>query len=384
MKTQEETDRLEREKFGSGHLISGDGNRRYILKKEDQKDESADDDLSWLNDDSEDESRLPKKSIHPENPNSPLRSKKRARVVSDESESENEGGFFKPHSPKAQIHNGITPTKQWMCPSCTLYNDMADSICSMCGHSSSMPFAAPSSNSHPESFDKEEIEVLETPPSAVSEPQEPNNNQNFVEEESALKSNSQSSDEWEDNHYENVLEDTCEKNDESVDPTPPQQCLNEDIITRAVLSASNMGDWAGRAVRRALQANNPQSTRVVPSEKDTVSNVEVDSHHPTNELQNLFGPTQHELTADGGFMREGANERVVQSNDNGFEVDELEFERKALRDVDVGIISGGIIQLYRYSMMAWSMISKHSSMHSTFRISPPLLKLKLNVLSLKW
>lgn len=329
MKTQEESDRLEREKFGSGHIISSDGSRRYILRKEDQRvHQSPEDDLCWLNESSGEEVDFPDK-----NP-------KRRRIISDESDSDLDGGFIRSgeNNPSPDLSSGgflkqdvddtsnSTAAEQWMCANCTLYNDITYKICSMCG-SPSIPSVL--SRDMETSCLKQEETISSISVIHQTQPE----NEGEVANATSLKEYQSSSDEWEDNYSDNHGENT-RTDSAAKDQPPPQRTLNEEIITRAVLSASSMGDWAGRVVRKALQGSHSFQPTVSSKGIDGVDNqvTKGDFESTDHDLESI-----KELTpaAPGGFMQEGTNFPVKEDQDNGFEVNELEFERKAYRDADV-------------------------------------------------
>jgi hypothetical protein len=401
IKTQEESDRLEREKFGSGQIISSDGNRRYILRKgneEEENNESPEEDMSWLND-SDSEEVEPKSSKqsgckgkgNEGTPKPSSRLFKKRRVVEDESESgsgveveggggfihpdeevdvnesEEEGGFIREQAedPLKQVTVSVrepmknNQSEQWICANCTLFNDIFDTTCVMCGTSH---FSSPNPRRSEDinSSVTPQVTLISNPSPLKSCPvQKQNDHQELPPEPSPVvlspsHSESNSDDEWEDNDYDdNTLSSTVSPDiapapapaplpASHIDLTPTLGApnLNQNTITRAVMSASSMGDWAGRAVRRALQGSSLAPTISI---KTTVAEGESllsrdrpsqpdDPPAPPMSSPSLDPSSAHEFMSTSRSLTDMEGD----DDDNGFDVDQLEFERKAMRDADVG------------------------------------------------
>jgi hypothetical protein len=393
LKTQEESDRLEREKFGSGHIISSDGNRRYILRKgnENESESPEEEDMSWLNDSDEEEENPKHSNEGKESPKPSGRLAKRRRIVDDESdnsaeiegggffpdhevgtnESEEEGGFIREHEnplEQVSVREPMEQREQWICATCTLFNNILDSTCEMCGTSRTASTQTSSTHERVNSTAAPQVTVSSQFPSELSSAHILLPAENSSVAQSPSPSISSSDDEWEDNDYDDNSNISSAL---EILPTPQTTVavgatsLNESTITRAVMSASSMGDWAGRAVRRALQGSSlaPLTSIKAPvTEKHSLLSFDqtIQPSHPPPLLET--STLSIDQLPDHEFLSTSRVADVEMNDENGFDVDELEFERRALRDADVGSTSfvKDCDPYFRFSVTAWSTISKPS------------------------
>lgn len=140
----------------------------------------------------------------------------------------------------------VVRESEWKCRQCTMYNGYSEDNCILCGNS------APRLNEFPriDSTGDENVSVVVS--SAINSCQQTS----CDNEESDTES-------WEENDFPATSSPIT-----SCQPDVPITCdvtahsfaqvsCSDDLVTRAVSSARSMGDWAGRAVRLALQRRDP-------------------------------------------------------------------------------------------------------------------------------
>lgn len=159
-----------------------------------------------------------------------------------------EGGFL--HVPEKDTVLKKIPRvegylSEWKCEDCTLYNSVAEAECALCGRTRGSPVAETVSQSQ------------DGPASCKYDTDGTDDSweDNDHDEESA-RHDERTEGSARRNHILSHSNDVSSYNvahTTGSDKGQPSEC-SSDLVNRAVSSARNMGDWAGRAVHRALKS----------------------------------------------------------------------------------------------------------------------------------
>ena len=179
------------------------------------------------------------------------------------------GGFIVEKESAHKVPRFSSCVSNWMCANCTLYNGVDEVTCVLCGKQKcdDIPAAA--------AVSEVDMPIL---PQTVTEAQESSDDKHVVREWKDLSDSD--GDSWEDNDSDLPAEQphphhtipltplekvsvsapekaqgggTVHMTTVPADDSPAVKC-SLDLVNRAISSARSMGDWAGRAVSRALKA----------------------------------------------------------------------------------------------------------------------------------
>lgn len=339
---------------------------------------------------------------------------------------------------------------QWMCNSCTFFNESFDNLCIMCGTKKIITSTSTSSTiiTHPSHHHSTTTPSTSTPTTSISKITTSNVNnlnnfsstplkvtssiidntstnqsltpniliesqQSVPEITSEVLNETNSEDEWESNSYsdepietinnsnntqdinhelkkldspifDNKIDDNSKnRNDNSVSDSDSdnydyidqfyqkeesnssvnnsnsnnnnnnnqQYKLTQSTIFRAVTSASSMGDWAGRAVRRALQGNSnilstPQNEAIkkIPKTSPLEDDLQVLNYSPEdkankNDQQFVSNNISSIISSDNEVSQMSNLDRLDYIPEgNGFEVNQVDFDRRTARHAEVKFI----------------------------------------------